>query len=492
VIRTRRAGETAPLPARLAMVDRDGHPVLPEQGQARFDPQNGVIYAYSPGVTTVEVPPGEVRITATHGFAAPAASARHRVSAGETATVDLEIAPLWDPSSEGWYSGDLHFHLDWGGTYRLVPEDLVAIAQAEDLEVITPLAASLDVRIKDLPWWDWKRLGYGPPLIVFGQEVRPHLLGHAGFIGTTSRFWPNYWGPAYPIYRFADIPKSDVHAHAHRQGGVSVYVHPVSIEDPFPEGADPTGIPLELVPDAVLGDLDALEVVCLWSDAIGTSEVWYRLLNLGANVVPTGGSDALVDWYRSMSVGSDRVYAHVEGDLIFESFLEAVRAGRTFVTTGPLMKFTVDEEEPGGVVQGSPGDEIEWALTVWSPAPVETIEVLMNGDIVWRGEGLAEAGQKSRHGRVKAPAGGWIAARVYGGPTIWPVMDGIPFAHSGPIWFHEIGSTDKDATRKAAKDLLRWMDVAENRLNERYGDAPIPRIRKRFTDARKKLEQVAQ
>ena len=88
-----------------------------------------------------------------------------------------------------------------------------------------------------------------------------------------------------------------------------MYVHPVSIRDPF--GVNPASIPLELIPDGVLGDLDAIELACLWTDELGTAEVWYRLLNLGRAVVPVAGTDVMKDYYRTMAVGTTRVLARV-------------------------------------------------------------------------------------------------------------------------------------------------------------------------------------
>lgn len=43
------------------------------------------------------------------------------------------------------------------------------------------------------------------------------------------------------------------------------YVHPVTVRAPF-GGEAPRGLPLELVSDAVLGDVDTIELACLWSD----------------------------------------------------------------------------------------------------------------------------------------------------------------------------------------------------------------------------------
>ena len=128
-----------------------------------------------------------------------------------------------------------------------------------------------------------------------------------------------------------------------------------------------------------------------------------------------------------------------------------------------------------------------WELDVWSPLPVEEVEVLVNGKAVWNGKGPDAAGRRTYTGRVESPAGGWVAARVYGGEPRWPVMDSYPFAHTAPVWFTRVGSTDAGAARAASRDLLRWMDVAEKRLNEGYTGAPAARLRRRFAEARRIL-----
>ncbi len=490
VVTTHRAGDARPVPARLSVLDATGHPALPDAGQPRFDSQNGVVYHYSPGVTTIAAPAGPIRVTATRGLSPPV-TAVAQLAAGQTSRVDLELDVLWDPSSEGWYSGDHHFHLNYGGPYDLAPDDLVPILQAEDLDVGTPLVANLHMRLNDMEWWDWERLGSGPPLLRFGQEVRSHLLGHLGLIGISSPHWPWFWAPPYAVYGRDDRPNRSALAHARQQGGVASYVHPVAIPDPFPSDAEPRGLPLELVPDAVLGDLDLLELACLWSDELGTSDAWYRLLNLGLPVAPTAGTDAFPDFYRSMSLGSARVYVHLDGPLGLDAYLDGLRAGRSFVTTGPLVKFEAQGITAGGVVSADVGTDVPWTLLLYSPNAIEHVEIVVNGQIVWNSDALAPARERRYSGRVRVPVGGWIAARVHGGPTEWPVMDSYPFAHTAPIWFGETGSRDPDAARAAAVDLLRWLDVAEAEVIEGYQGAPIPSVRERFEAARDALVQIA-
>jgi TolB protein len=487
VLRTRRRGSAEAEAARVSVLDGNGHPAVPAERQCWFDSQNGLVYFYSEGVTTVEVPAGEVRITATRGVGTPAVTETRTVHAGERVSVDLELVPLWDPSAHGWYSGDHHWHLNYGGPYRLAPEDILPALRGEALDVATPLVASLNTRLIDAEWWGWQRLTSGPPLVVFGQEVRSNFLGHVALLGMQSLFWPWFWGPDYPVYGADDRPNAEALAHARAEGGLGAYVHPVLEREPFrSDGVH--GLPLELVPDVVLGDVDTLDVACLWSDELGTSDLWYRLLNLGVALAPSAGTDAFPNLYRTMAIGATRVYVRVDGELTLATYLQALRAGRSFVTNGPLLRFVTQKARPGEVVAARAGRDLHWILTVASPIAVEKVEILVNGRVAWSADGLADPGQRIYRGHLQVPRAGWIAARVHGGAPQWPVMDSYPFAHTAPVWLDHVGSHDPTAAREAARELLRWLDTAKIALALGYHGAPIPKLQRRFAEARKRLE----
>jgi TolB protein len=123
--------------------------------------------------------------------------------------------------------------------------------------------------------------------------------------------------------------------------------------------------------------------------------------------------------------------------------------------------------------------------------PFERVEVVVNGRVAWSAAGLAEPGTRTWTGTVAAPTGGWIAARAVGGPTRWPAMDSYPFAHTAPVWIGQRGSRDPQAAREAARDLLRWLDLADRELASGYGQAEIPKLRARFAEARRRLEDAA-
>jgi hypothetical protein len=334
------------------------------------------------------VPAGEVTVTAVRGLATPPAAARATVAAGETREVTLELAPVWDARAAGWYSGDHHFHLNYGGPFALRPDDLLPLLAGEDLDVATPMLANLHTRFEDQALWGWRRVDR-PPFVAFAQEVRSHFLGHVGLIGTRELVWPWIWGPGYEVYGRDDRTNAAALAAARRQGGLGIYVHPVTRPDPFASDAGLASIPLEYAADVAHGAVDLIEVACLWSDELGTSDLWYRALNLGVPIAPEAGTDAMTDFGRTMAVGTTRVYVRPDGPFTYERYLAALKAGRSFVTTGPMLDFRVRDARPGDVLPR--GGAAPFTLELHTAQPVERVEVLVNG-----GAGVARRGGRQR------------------------------------------------------------------------------------------------
>jgi TolB protein len=493
-------GAPRPIAARVKVVGGDGHPAFPTGEQVWFDSQNGALFAYATANSPIEfdLPAGEYRAEATHGFeylpatatataAGPVPGSGNTIVPSVIGGVSLDLRPIGGPSFATWYSGDHHFHLNYGGQVLLAPEALVAMLRGEDLDVATPLSANLHTRRIDEGYFGWTRQEL--PFIQFGQEVRSHFLGHTGHIGVNQLFWPWYWGPGYPVYGLDDRSNHEALRQTRAQGGVNAYVHPVTGRTPF-AGPAPAGIPLELVSDAVFGDVDTIELACLWSDELGTADVWYRLLNVGARITPSAGTDAMVDFFRTMAIGATRVYVEVPAPVTLERYLDGLKAGRSFVSTGPLLRFTAGDAGPGAIVKAPAGQDVPWTLEVASALPFERVEVIVNGEVAWSEPGLTAPGTRTWRGTIKAPRGGWIAARVRGGETAWPAMDSYPFAHSAPAWFGAAGSTDPAAAAKAAKDLLAALDVAEGRVRQAYKEVPTPTLLGRLEEARKKLRSL--
>lgn len=488
VVRTRTPGGTSPLPSRLSVTDAAGHPLIPDRGQPRFDGQNGTVYFYSSGTTELVAPVGRITVRGVRGLATAERSITGDVVPGESRAVTLELAPLWRAQANGWYSGDHHFHLNYGGSFDLLPEDLVPLMDGEDLDVGTPMLANLHNRFFDQEFWRWSRLT-DAPLITFAQEVRPHFLGHVGLIGTDELVWPWVWGPGYEVYGRDDRASKTALDAGRAQGGLATYVHPVIPSDPFGSDAGLAGIPVGIIPDVVLGHVDLLEVACLWSDEGGTSDLWYRFLNLGIPIAPEAGTDVMTDLHRTMAVGTTRVYVRPDGVFNLRSYLDALRHGRSFVTNGPLLDVRIGDRQPGDVVVTG-GTKVSFQVALHSAVPVERVDVVVNGRVAWSSPGMAidSSGSREFSGEVTLPKGGWVAVRARGGKTMrWPAMDSYAFAHTAPIWIARRGSTDAAAELAAARDLLRALGSAEQRLLQGYAGSDIPVLRSHVEEARQAL-----
>ena len=472
-------------PVRMSITDQSGHPIIPETGIIHSDGQNGIVFFYSPGEIDIEVPFGELTITAVHGFSTVKTIQKVVVNASSKET-EINLNRIWDANANGWYSGDNHFHINYGGTSQLDPNDIVLDLKAEDLDMAFPLLANLGNRFLQQDLWDWKREEL--PIIQFGQEVRSHFLGHIGLIGTKDLFWPWVWGPRYDIYGHDDRLNAEPLNFARKQGALGGYVHPVSVRDPFSENGS-RRIPIALIADCVLGESDLIELGCLWSDEIGTAKVWHQILNIGVPLNISAGSDVMNDLYRTMAIGATRVYTKPKGDLTVESYLEALKNGKSFVTNGPQIEFKVDDKEVGDVIE-TKNKKAKWTLDVHSPVPYDKVEIFVNGKIVNTQKGNTKSGSKTFKGSVEVPSGGWVTARVSGGIIEWPLMDSYPYAESSPIWFNNVGSTTPITAKHAAQDLLKLLSVSNERLVKGYGGASIPKLKAHFEKARQKLLKI--
>jgi TolB protein len=487
--RAARSGGLEPGPARLSITRADGHPVANPAGPTFVDNQNGPVYFYTDGQTTLQLPAGDYRIVATHGpFSVPQTSAV-RIEAGRTVSASLDIAQIWDAEAAGFASADHHVHLNGSGIQELELQDLLLPMQGENLDFAAPMAWNQYNRFIDAHRIGQRARAQDGTAAWLTQEVRSDFHGHVGMIGATEAFEPWFFGPTNPVYGNRDLHNGLVNPFAKAQGALATYVHPVGGHtDPFADLAA-NGLPHELVVDGVLSDGIGLELVCQWTSPLGTAQAWYRFLNIGRAMPATSGTDMMANFYRAPAIGTARAYvpaAPPPGG--YAAAVEQVRSGKGFLTTGPALLFQVDGKEPGAVV---PQGSRNWSVELISVRPVERVEIIVNGRVVRTLEGFAGKGRKIYRGRVDLPPGGWVAARAVGGETAWPLMSYTHFAHSQPLWINRVGSIEPSAARAAARDLLKALAFSEEKFREGYGAAMPAGLRARISEARRRLTQIA-
>ncbi len=478
--------------ARVSIVREDGLPVAYHEDATFFDPQTGRYYFYLKGESQFDLPVGNYKVTAVRGPMTPLEESTVLISKDKISEARLQLAPIWNADAEGYVSADHHVHLNGDGHHRATHDDAIRAMEGEDLDLLAPMSWNRWERRIDEAIVGKETVQDGR-IVTQSQEIRSHFHGHVSLLGTEKPYAPWFWGPNNPTLGDPNRSNGEVVEFAQNTGAFLTYVHPIGADpDPF-DNLEKNPIPLELVSDAVLGEHIGLEMVCAWTSPLGNSQLWYRLLNIGQPVAAMSGTDMWVDFHRTMAVGTGRNYVQLDGaDLTADAVLEAAMAGRGFVTTGPALLFQIGEDaKPGDVVSGGPQN---WEATLVGTNDIDVVELMVNGVVVDKLIGIKSGETRQYKGNVVLPEGGWVAIRAYSSvleEETWPTMHARPFAHSSPIWIGTVGSTDEQARKMAASDLIRAIDAAERTAREAYGEVEMPLMMSRFNEARNQLKEMA-
>jgi hypothetical protein len=409
------------------------------------------------GSADVAVPPGPVTIVATRGPEYLTDRRTLTLAAGARANVGITLARIANLPAQGWWSGDLHVHMNYGGTYRNTPSALAFQARAEDLHVVENLIVNKEQRILDIAYF---RPGPDPVStrdyqVYHGQEFHTGFWDHSGVLGLKDHLLlPGYAG--YPNTALASVypPNALVADLAHAQGALYGWVHPY---DTAPDPYDTTtSLSSELPVDVALGKVDYLEVMG-FSNHLYTSAVWYRLLNCGFRIPAGAGTDAFPNFAMLHGpVGLERVYVQAGSVLDHARFLAGLKAGRTFVTNGPLLTLSVDGHGPGDDVALAGPRSLPVRVTLRSSVPVDHLEIIGNGTVIVSvplpGDHLVADTTLA----VPVRRSGWLLVRAYGNGPREPVLDLYPFASTSPVYLTVGGAPARSADD--ARFFVQWVD----------------------------------
>jgi hypothetical protein len=113
--------------------------------------------------------------------------------------------------------------------------------------------------------------------------------------------------------------------------------------------------------------------------------------------------------------------------------MDAVKRGRTFFSTGPLLLLQVDGREPGDEIAlaEDASSSMRAKIEVVSIAPVDAVEILVNGEVV-RTIPVSDPLRVNFEGSIDVPLGGWVAARASGPKSVY-LGDDYAFAQTSPV-----------------------------------------------------------
>jgi hypothetical protein len=430
----------------------------------------GRSYAYVPGIFTTDIPVGDVYVEICKGFEYEPIRRKITIAPGQK-DLELSIHRWKDLRSEGWFTADTHVHF-------ISPHTAWLEGQAEGVNVVNLLASQwgrLFTNVGDLTG----RVGVAEDdtIVFVGTENRNHMLGHMSMLGTQ--------GP--PVYPMCDggpseswmgdpdfLTMTEWALENKRKGGVVIRPHfPYCgfTEDPAP---------------ILKGLVDALEIRGLRGEDFPLQE-WYRYLNCGYRVAVAGGTDKMGAY---TALGALRTYAKLDRNLPFtyENWAEAVRAGRTFATTGPVINLQVDGKDIGDTIAMPPdGGGVEVRAIAESFWPLGKLEVVFNGRVV--ASTHAEKGSKRLEvrDRFRVPRTGWIAARCSGYPSH---PGGYAAAHTSPVYL-ACGDT-RAFDGPAAEHMLALVEGGIEYLEliaTAFDKASRARMVKVFDEARQELKR---
>lgn len=394
------------------------------------------------------LPAGHYKLTVERGKEFLQSSADLEVHA-KTQSVRIEMERWIDMNARGWYSGDTHIHRKL--------EDVPVPLVADDLNVGIPLTYWVTDSLAT-PTGQNKVLGTPPsPKLI---EVEP-----------TRVIWPI--NTEYEIF--------SVRGERHTLGAFFVINQKTPLSLPTPPvspvvlKAREENVLLDLdkhnwpwsmmLPPVAKIDLYELSNNHIWrtnflfgdwypeyvgdymnveKDSTGkfTEKGWidfgfenyYTLLNCGFKMKPTAGTATGV---HPVPIGFGRVYVYVPEQFDYDQWIEGLKKGNSFVTTGPLLEPKFQGELPGTEFQLSeiPKGRLELTGKIHTVDELDRIEVVVNGEVVSKLEVLQE-NQIGGHfsgsyaGSVSISESSWIIVRCFtkraGGR--------IGFAHTAPVY----------------------------------------------------------
>jgi TolB protein len=454
-----------PVAARVFVTDPEGLAYAPDNAWMHaddsFDRAERPFEAHyfdTSGVSEITVPAGNVEVDVMRGFENHFEQHKVEVKADSVAKLTVRLAPLDEMNAtSNWVSGDVHVHMNYAGTYRNTPAHLVEQAAAENLGIVEDLVVNKEQRIPDMAYFSPQldSASTADHLLLHGQEFHTSYWGHLGLLNLTHNFiLPGYAAYANTAAASLYPANANVADMAHEQGALVGYVHPF---DSFPDPAKEDPLTSELPVDVVLGKVDYIEVVG-FSDHKSTAEVWYKLLNCGFRLPTAAGTDFMGN-YASLRgpVGLNRVYAEMKpGPLKIGPWLAAIKAGRTFATNGPLLRFSLGGQAIGGEVRLEKKQEVRFSAEMNSMVPVDHLQIVCNGKVARE---LAMNGDRSSahvQGSISLDSSGWCVLRAFSDKAEYPILDLYPYATTSPVYVSVAGAPVR-STADAAY-FVAWVD----------------------------------
>jgi hypothetical protein len=377
-----------------------------------------VTYAYIDGKCQGWLPRGEVIVDVARGYEYEPLRTRVQIAPGQR-QLTLRLKRVAHMNRERYFSGDTHVHF-------LSTQGSQTEARGEDLNVVNLLQSQWGHLFTNTEEFTGRPnvSPDGQTIVYATQENRQHLLGHLTLLGLKEPVMP--WcsdGPGEAELGGAlEVTLSHWADACHAQGGTVV----------IPHLPNPNCEPATLI---ATGRADAVEML-VHSEYQHLE--YYRYLNCGYRLPLVGGTDKMTS---DVPVGIYRTYVYIPPDeeFTYDTWCKALRGGNTFLSGGPLLRFTVNGEPMGSTLRlGKDGGTVEIEASAQSVLPIHSLEIVSRGKVVAATEEKNGTRALRLRTSLRVDDSTWLAARCAGiGYQSVPHHDGWHrgiMGHTSPVY----------------------------------------------------------
>lgn len=440
-----------PMPGRIHLRDASGTPQKAKGLPFWKD------HFVCPGRVTLDLPEGDYRYEIERGPEYSRGLGTATVAHDERTTVTVELTRLADLPAEGWWPGDLHVHRP--------TSDIELLMRAEDLHVAPVIT-----------WWNnqnlWAKQALPTqPLVRFDETRYYHVMAGEDEREGGALLYFNLPRPLAIVGLGREYPSPAKFLEA--KSLVRMPNVAIDIEKPFwwdvpvwlaSEKVDSIGLANNHLCRSEMSESeawgkprDAERLPPPRGNGYWSQEIYYHILNCGLRIPPSAGSASGV---LPNPVGYNRVYVHTGPDFSYDHWWQELKAGRSFVTNGPLLRVEANGQLPGHVFTSPDAIELEIEITakLTTRDPISVVEIVRNGQVE-RKVPFEDVAKTGSLGSIRFDSSGWFLVRA-----IADVPETFRFASTAP-YYVEIGAKPRRTSKRSAQFFLDWVHERISRIH---------------------------
>ncbi len=404
------------------------------------------------GEVLLNLPLGEYSYTIERGPEYAPVSGTFVLDAVKMAPKEIRLKRIANLAAEGWWSGDMHVHRP--------PEELALLMRAEDLHIAP-----------NITWWNatnpWKTAALPEERVHSAEAHRYYdvLSGEDERNGGAFLF--------FNLPRPMDITQAEKEYPSPMRFLEEARSQPqawIDLEKPFWWDA-PVALALGLVDSMGIANnhmhrsgmldneawgkpRDTTVFPSPWGCGLWSQHIYYQALNCGLRIPPSAGSASGV---LPNPVGYNRVYVHLDEPLTWDAWWAGLRAGRCFVTNGPLLRAKANGHWPGHVFASDVPLTLDLSAMLDGNDDVPCLEIIKNG-LLERTVTRQEFQQQGL-GSIHFQQSGWFLLRA-----VTSVNSTFRFASTAPFYV-EIGAEPRIIKKESIQFFMDWIEERMGRLN---------------------------